>query len=64
MRLTFMALSSRIGSALGVQFKNQVPSGSFRQTQMGCRIILDILDWEEGQMKKTMGLGAMLLAGL
>jgi len=49
---------------LGVQFKNQVPSGSFRQTQMGCRIILDILDWEEGQMKKTMGLGAMLLAGL
>jgi len=25
---------------------------------------LDILDWQEGQMKKIMGLGAMLLAGL
>jgi hypothetical protein len=31
---------------------------------MGCRLILDILDRQEGQMKKIMGLGAMLLAGL
>jgi hypothetical protein len=31
---------------------------------MGCCITLDISDWEDGQMKKTMGLGAMLLAGL
>jgi hypothetical protein len=31
--------------------------------KVGCRIILDILDWKKGQMKKIMGLGAMLLAG-
>jgi hypothetical protein len=27
-------------------------------------LILDILAWQEGQMKKIMGLGAMFLAGL
>src|SRR3989339_2161211 len=31
---------------------------------MGCGITLDISDWEDGQMKKIKGLGAMLLAGL
>jgi hypothetical protein len=31
---------------------------------MGCCITLDISDWEDGQMKKIKGLGAMLLAGL
>jgi hypothetical protein len=31
---------------------------------MGCRIILASWKWEERQMKKIMGLGAMLLAGL
>ena len=39
MRLKFMALSSRIGSAFGVKLKNQVPSSSFGQTKMGCRLI-------------------------
>jgi hypothetical protein len=41
MRLKFMALSSRIGSAFGVKLKNQVPSSSFGQTKMGCRITRD-----------------------
>jgi hypothetical protein len=44
MRLKFMALSSRIGSAFGVKLKNQVLSSSFGPTKMGCRIILAILD--------------------
>ena len=59
-----MGLSSGIGSAFGVKLENQVPSSSFGPTKMGCCIISDILDWEEGKMKKIKGLGAMLLAGL
>jgi hypothetical protein len=41
MRLKFMALSSRIGSAFEVKLKNQVPSSIFGQTKMGCRITRD-----------------------
>jgi hypothetical protein len=41
MRLRFMALSSRIGSAFGVKLKNQVPRSSFGQTKMGCGLIAD-----------------------
>jgi hypothetical protein len=36
MRHKFMALSSRLWSALGVKLKNQVPSNSFGQTEIGC----------------------------
>jgi hypothetical protein len=39
MGLTFMALSSRIGSAFVLKLKNQVPSSSFGQTKVGCRLI-------------------------
>jgi len=39
MELKFMALSLRIRSAFGVKLK--VPSSSFGQTKMGCRITRD-----------------------
>ena len=36
MRHKFMALSSRLWSAMGVKLKNQVPSSSLGQTERGC----------------------------